>query len=138
MGQPQVSVGARVLSQKVVTGIVTKKPQVDMGFCTCCHSCHHFSVTTSREITFRREVQSRCHRNVFKAVTDTHRVIAGENTCRHLVTKSGDRNCDNETPGKHPFPYPLSQLSPLFCDNFYENHVSERVRQPVTETDPKL
>ena len=98
---------------------MTTKPQVGMGFHIPCHSCHHFSVTTSREITFRRESNHACHKNGSEVVTETCTVIAGKRGCQYPVTKSGDRNCDNETPGKHPFPYPLSQLSPLFCDNFY-------------------
>ena len=132
---------ARILSQKMVTGIVTRNRQVNACFCTLCHSCHHFSVTTSREITFRREYDSlsqkrirncdrscdsarlvvsasACHRNNSKAVTRTCSVIAGGSTCPYPVTKSGDRNCDKETAGRDGFQYSLSQLSPLFCDNF--------------------
>ena len=60
----------------------------------------------------------RCHRNGSKTVTETCNVIAGESTCPYPVTKSGDRNCDKETAGRDGFQYSLSQLSPLFCDNF--------------------
>ena len=132
---------ARILSQKVVTKVVTRKHQVNACFHAPCHSCHHFSVTTSREITFQCKCDhlsqkrirncdrscdstrlvvhaSACHRNGSEVVTETCDVTAGEHGCSYPVTKSGDRSCDKETAGKRLFQYPLSQLSPLFCDNF--------------------